>query len=418
MTHDETTAGAVSGPGGAPSGPSPVRPEPTAEPAPLFSDGIADSAQSPAGAPRSGPPSGPVDEPVTNAPAGSIEPAFSGTPAGTADPAFTAKPAGSVDPAFVDGPAGSVDPAFVDGPAELDPAFAAEPAGSADSTLVDGPAGSTAPGSADEPSADLYAEADDPAVEASEELPSPAAVTLPPELAQAARTLFGDRLDLAAAYAELLATDGVVRGLIGPREAPRIWERHLLNCAAVAERIPEGATVLDVGSGAGLPGLVLAIARPDLTVTLIEPLARRTSFLIEAVQHLGLTKMVRVFRGRADEAAAGSRDAAPLSGGIVTARAVAPLDRLAAWCLPLVVPGGRLVALKGASAPDEIAEHAEAVIRLGGGQPEVRRCGEGVIEPPATVIEVVRERIVGPVRKKAAAKRSRGGRRSGRGRDR
>ncbi|WP_319463215.1 16S rRNA (guanine(527)-N(7))-methyltransferase RsmG [Micromonospora sp. RTP1Z1] len=241
-------------------------------------------------------------------------------------------------------------------------------------------------------------------------------MTLPPELAEAARTLFGDRLDLAAAYAELLATDGVVRGLIGPREAPRIWERHLLNCAALAERIPEGATVLDVGSGAGLPGLVLAIARPDLTITLIEPLARRTSFLIEAVQHLGLTRMVWVFRGRADEAAAGSRDTAPLSGDIVTARAVAPLDRLAAWCLPLAVPGGRLLALKGASAADEVAEHAEAVVRLGGGQPEVHRCGVGVIEPPATVIEVVRERVVGPARKKTAAKRARGGRRGGRGR--
>ncbi|SCL15891.1 16S rRNA m(7)G-527 methyltransferase [Micromonospora rhizosphaerae] len=243
-------------------------------------------------------------------------------------------------------------------------------------------------------------------------------MTLPPELAKAARTLFGDRLDLAAAYAELLATDGVVRGLIGPREAPRIWERHVLNCAAMAERIPEGASVLDVGSGAGLPGLVLAIARPDLTVTLIEPLARRTAFLIEAVQHLGLTKMVRVFRGRAEEAATGSADRPPLSGEIVTSRAVAPLDRLAGWCLPLVVAGGRLVALKGASAAEEIAEHGEAVARLGGGEPELHRCGVGVIEPPATVIEVVRERVVGPARKKAPAKRSRGGRRGGRGRDR
>ncbi|MGC1211445.1 MAG: 16S rRNA (guanine(527)-N(7))-methyltransferase RsmG [Micromonospora sp.] len=237
-------------------------------------------------------------------------------------------------------------------------------------------------------------------------------------MAEAARTLFGDRLDLAAAYAELLATEGVVRGLIGPREAPRMWERHLLNCAAMAERIPEGATVLDVGSGAGLPGLVLAIARPDLTITLIEPLARRTSFLIEAVQQLGLARTVRVFRGRADEAATGSRDRAALSGDIVTARAVAPLDRLAAWCLPLAVPGGRLIALKGASAADEVAEHAGTVARLGGGEPEVHLCGVGVIEPPATVIEVVRERVVGPVRKKATAKRSRGGRRAGRGRER
>ncbi|MDO3705542.1 16S rRNA (guanine(527)-N(7))-methyltransferase RsmG [Micromonospora sp. C28SCA-DRY-2] len=227
-------------------------------------------------------------------------------------------------------------------------------------------------------------------------------------MAGAARTLFGDRLDLAAAYAELLATDGVLRGLIGPREAPRIWDRHLLNCAAVAERIPEGAAVLDVGSGAGLPGLVLAIARPDLTVTLIEPLARRTSFLVEAVQGLGLAKTVRVFRGRAEEAAAGA-GAEPLRGDVVTARAVAPLDRLAAWCLPLAVPGGRLVALKGASAAEEIAEHAAAVARLGGGEPTVHRCGEGVLDAPTTVVEIVRERVVGPVRR-PAAKKSRGGR--------
>ncbi|MDG4806917.1 16S rRNA (guanine(527)-N(7))-methyltransferase RsmG [Micromonospora sp. WMMD1120] len=239
--------------------------------------------------------------------------------------------------------------------------------------------------------------------------PSPGDASLPPELAPAALTLFGDRLDLAAAYAELLATDGVVRGLIGPREAPRIWDRHLLNCAAVAELIPAGATVLDVGSGAGLPGLVLAIARPDLTVTLIEPLARRTSFLIEVVERLGLARSVRVFRGRADEAASGSTGREPISGDVVTARAVAPLDRLAGWCLPLAVRGGRLLALKGSSAEAEIAEHADVVARLGGGQPAVRLCGVGVIDPPTTVVEIVRERMVGPARP-AAKKRSRSGR--------
>ncbi|WBB71019.1 16S rRNA (guanine(527)-N(7))-methyltransferase RsmG [Micromonospora sp. WMMD812] len=238
--------------------------------------------------------------------------------------------------------------------------------------------------------------------------PDATVAVLPPDLAGAARTLFGDRLDLAAAYAELLATDGVVRGLIGPREAPRIWDRHLLNCAAVAERIPEGAAVLDVGSGAGLPGLVLAIARPDLTVTLIEPLARRTSFLIETVEQLGLTKMVRVFRGRAEEAATGATGAAPLSGDVVTARAVAPLDRLAAWCLPLAVQGGRLVALKGASAGEEIADHAAVVAKLGGGEASVYRCGVGVIDPPTTVVEIVRERLVGP--RPSSARKSRGGR--------
>ncbi|WP_405101943.1 16S rRNA (guanine(527)-N(7))-methyltransferase RsmG [Micromonospora sp. NBC_01412] len=244
--------------------------------------------------------------------------------------------------------------------------------------------------------------------------PDPAVAALPPELAEAASSLFGERLDLAAAYAEVLATDGVLRGLIGPREAPRIWERHLLNCAAVAERIPEGASVLDVGSGAGLPGLVLAIARPDLTVTLVEPLARRTSFLVEVVERLGLTKTVRVFRGRADEAATGSNGVGPFSAEIVTARAVAPLDRLSAWCLPLVAPGGRLLAMKGSSAGDEIAEHAGAVAKLGGGEPKVHHCGVGVIEPPATVVEIVRERVVNPPRVKPASKRTRGGRRRGR----
>ncbi|MEU7609104.1 16S rRNA (guanine(527)-N(7))-methyltransferase RsmG [Micromonospora sp. NPDC049204] len=232
---------------------------------------------------------------------------------------------------------------------------------------------------------------------------------MPPELAPAALSLFGDRLDLAASYAELLVTDGVVRGLIGPREAPRIWDRHLLNCAAVAERIPSGASVLDVGSGAGLPGLVLAIARPDLTVTLIEPLARRTSFLIEVVERLGLAKSVRVFRGRADEAATGSSGREPISGDVVTARAVAPLDRLAGWSLPLAVRGGRLLALKGSSAAAEIEEHAEVVARLGGGEPAVHLCGTGVIDPPTTVVEIVRERMVGPARV-AANKRSRSGR--------
>nr|WP_236646854.1 16S rRNA (guanine(527)-N(7))-methyltransferase RsmG [Micromonospora acroterricola] len=241
------------------------------------------------------------------------------------------------------------------------------------------------------------------------EAPSPVDAALPPELAPAALSLFGDRLDVAAAYAELLATDGVVRGLIGPREAPRIWDRHLLNCAAVAERIPADATVLDVGSGAGLPGLVLAIARPDLTVTLIEPLARRTSFLIEVVERLGLTRSVRVFRGRADEAASGSSGREPISGEIVTARAVAPLDRLAAWSLPLAVRGGRLLALKGASAAEEISEHAEVVARLGGGEPAVHLCGVGVIDPPTTVVEIVRERMVGPPRP-AGGKRSHGAR--------
>src|SRR4051794_28456375 len=214
--------------------------------------------------------------------------------------------------------------------------------------------------------------------------------SLPPGLVSAAEHVFGQRLPLAAAYAELLVTDGVIRGLIGPREAPRVWERHLINCAVMSEMVPLGASVTDVGSGAGLPGIVLAVARPDLTITLVEPLARRTAFLSEAVTALGLDATVTVVRGRAEDVAGGP----PAAADVVTARAVAPLDRLAGWCLPLAVIGGRLLALKGASAAAEVAEHRDAIALLGGSDPVIARCGEGVIDPPSTVVEIVRERDV------------------------
>ncbi|WP_373319489.1 16S rRNA (guanine(527)-N(7))-methyltransferase RsmG [Rugosimonospora africana] len=222
------------------------------------------------------------------------------------------------------------------------------------------------------------------------ESPSP----LPESLSPAARVLFGDRLPLARQYADLLATDGVIRGLIGPREAPRIWDRHLLNCAAMAELVQAGAAVVDVGSGAGLPGVVLAIARPDLTVVLVEPLARRTLFLTEAVARLDLQERVSVVRGRAEELVRGPLAGQVSPGDVVTARAVAPMDRLAAWCLPLASVGGRLLALKGASAADEVETHRDAIGRLGGGTPVIRECGAGLLEQPATVVEVVREREV------------------------
>ncbi|MDY7087521.1 MAG: 16S rRNA (guanine(527)-N(7))-methyltransferase RsmG [Actinomycetota bacterium] len=204
-------------------------------------------------------------------------------------------------------------------------------------------------------------------------------------MAEVAASVFGDRFGLAVDYARLLITDGVVRGLIGPREAPRIWERHLVNCAVVSQMIPIGASVVDVGSGAGLPGIVLAVARPDLRITLVEPLARRTAFLSEAVTALGLDTTVTVVRGRAEDVV----DGPPAGADVVTARAVAPLDRLAGWCLPLARAGGRLLALKGASAASEAAEHREAVAALGGADPVVRLCGEGLIDPPTTVLEVV-----------------------------
>lgn len=235
-------------------------------------------------------------------------------------------------------------------------------------------------------------------------------MSLPADLVPAAERLFGDRLPLAHAYAEALAGDGVVRGLVGPREAPRIWPRHLLNCAAVEELIPQGASVFDVGSGAGLPGIVLAVARPDLTVTLVEPLARRTAFLAEVVTRLGLTAAVTVHRARAEECVRGRYGLA--GADIVTARAVAPLDRLAGWCLPLAVVGGRLLALKGESAVEEATAHREAVGRLGGATPVVRRCGVDVVDPPTTVVEIVRERDVAPPRSRPSRGAVRPGRRS------
>jgi 16S rRNA (guanine527-N7)-methyltransferase len=217
-------------------------------------------------------------------------------------------------------------------------------------------------------------------------------------VAAAAQELFGDRLCLAERYAGILVADGVERGLLGPREAPRIWERHLLNCAAIEPLIPSGAYVVDVGSGAGLPGIVLAVARPDLTITLVEPLARRMTFLDEVVQELGLTHTNTV-RARAEECV---RLLDPAD--VVTARAVAPLDRLAAWCVPLVAIGGRLLALKGTSAQDEVAAHQAALVRLGTGTPVVRECGVGLIEPPTTVIEIVREREVSPSGRRSAGR--------------
>lgn len=210
-----------------------------------------------------------------------------------------------------------------------------------------------------------------------------------------AERVFGDRLPLARRYAEHLVTTGVERGLIGPREAPRIWDRHVLNCAVVAELVPDGARLVDVGSGAGLPGIPLALARPDLQVALVEPLARRVDWLVEVVADLGLD--VRVDRGRVEETAVRRRWE---GADVVTARAVAPLHRLAGWALPLLRTGGRLLAVKGASAPEEIARDAAAVRKLGGGDPEIVLCGHGVVDPATTVVVVERKRGTGrPVRR-------------------
>lgn len=193
--------------------------------------------------------------------------------------------------------------------------------------------------------------------------------------------VFSHALPLAERYAELLAHDGVVRGLIGPREVPRLWERHLVNCALLGRAIPEGATVCDIGSGAGLPGLVLALSRPDLHVTLVEPLLRRTTFLEEAVRALGLDN-VEVVRARAEELHG------RIEFDVVTSRAVAPLDRLLSWSMPLVKRGGALVAMKGSSVDDEIESSGEALTKYGAGAVTVLRLGEGLVEQPTTVVRV------------------------------
>jgi 16S rRNA (guanine527-N7)-methyltransferase len=186
---------------------------------------------------------------------------------------------------------------------------------------------------------------------------------------------------VAECFAELLAGSAVERGLIGPREVPRLWDRHLLNCAAVAELIPRGASVVDVGSGAGLPGIVLAIARPDIRVTLVEPLQRRVVWLSETVGELTLGDQVTIERVRAEDAATRRFD-------VATARAVATLDRLVGWCLPLLRPGGTLFAIKGQSAGEEMAAAEPVLRRMGAAEWRVRTCGIGVLQMPTTVVEI------------------------------
>jgi 16S rRNA (guanine527-N7)-methyltransferase len=193
--------------------------------------------------------------------------------------------------------------------------------------------------------------------------------------------VFSLRLPLAERYADLLASEGVIRGLIGPREVPRLWERHLINCALLGGAIGEGLDVCDIGSGAGLPGIVLAISRPDLRVTLVEPLLRRTTFLDEVVQDLALSN-VEVIRGRAEDLH-GTREFS-----VVTSRAVAPLDRLLAWSMPLVRQGGELVAMKGSSVRDEIGQADASLKKFGAGSVSVEEYGADLVDRPTTVIRV------------------------------
>ena len=196
-----------------------------------------------------------------------------------------------------------------------------------------------------------------------------------------AAEFFGSELGRAGQYARLLAGPGVARGLIGPHEVPRLWERHLINSAAVASLVPRPGSLVDLGSGAGLPGIVLALLLPDVQVTLLEPMLRRAAFLGECVTGLGLTN-AEVCRARAQEVAG------RISADAVTARAVAPLGQLAGLALGLLRPGGVVLAIKGARAQAEVAAARQTLRRLGVRDAEVLRLGGDRVDPAATVVRL------------------------------
>lgn len=201
-----------------------------------------------------------------------------------------------------------------------------------------------------------------------------------PQAPEGARRFFGGRLSRAEAFAAILADTGVSHGLIGPREVPILWERHILNCAVIEDAFVEGSRVIDVGSGAGLPGLAVAIARPDLDLHLVEPMQRRTDWLTDTVARIGLDN-VTVHRGRAEEFHG------TLSAPFVTARAVAALDKLARWCCPLVTPGGQLVAMKGRSAADEISSATKALRKLKVTSTVITEHGREVLPEPTLTVD-------------------------------
>ncbi len=194
----------------------------------------------------------------------------------------------------------------------------------------------------------------------------------------AVREHFGDAYPRVLEFATMLAAEGVERGLIGPREVTRLWERHILNSAALSPYLPAGV-VADVGSGAGLPGMVLAAMDPNRDYVLIEPMERRTQWLLESARECGIDN-VRVIRGRAEEVAES------VQADVVTARAVAAIDKLVKWCAPLLTPNGRLVLLKGRSAADEL-ERAKYSLRKQRFTGEIHQAGtiEGV-EPTTVVV--------------------------------
>jgi 16S rRNA (guanine527-N7)-methyltransferase len=195
----------------------------------------------------------------------------------------------------------------------------------------------------------------------------------------AAVAIFGDQIDQARSFAQTLANDSDELGLLGPRELDKLWSRHILNSAVVAELVRPGDKVADVGSGAGLPGIPMAIARPDAQFVLIEPMERRSTWMLEVVEDLGL-KNVRVLRSRAEDVTEQDFD-------IVTARAVAALDKLLKMCVPLLKPGGALIALKGSKAAEEIANSKKLEKKLGISRFEILVCGEKFLPEPTSVVK-------------------------------
>jgi 16S rRNA (guanine527-N7)-methyltransferase len=210
-------------------------------------------------------------------------------------------------------------------------------------------------------------------------VPDPSSSAAETAAEQGAAEVFKEALPVASRYADLLTGPGVERGIVGPAEAERIWDRHLLNCAAIARLIPVKCTLVDIGSGAGLPGIVLAILLPGVSATLLEAMARRVAFLEECVSELGLSN-VEVVRGRAEEMAG------RLSADVVTARAVAPLDKLAGLGLGLLRPGGKMLAIKGASADAELAKALPVLGRLGVTDAKVVSLGSAENVANATVV--------------------------------
>jgi 16S rRNA (guanine527-N7)-methyltransferase len=194
--------------------------------------------------------------------------------------------------------------------------------------------------------------------------------------------VFGATLAAAEQYVRMLAGPGVAWGLLGPREVPRLWTRHVLNCAALTDLVPSPATLVDLGSGAGLPGIVLALLLPGVQVTLLERMERRAKFLTRCVAELDLGNAT-VLRASAEEIAG------RVGADVVTARAVAPLDRLAGLAAGLVRPGGLILAIKGATADQEVAEARPVLRRLGMREVTVVRAGDGKVDRAATVVRLI-----------------------------